>query len=389
MGILRNKEKYQEQLRCAQRPPNAMVKHWINWLEQKWVAPAYAGGVLMAVSICFFGAATNTMTGWLYVLSAIGIVLLLLAAILPIKSLQALSIEHLPLPPITQGEDLQIQLRLQNNGPHPQRLLQVIDRWPPAWGEVQPVAIEQVPAHGSQLVSITYTSAQRGLYQWQQVELRSGQPLGLFWCRRMRRAPGQVYVYPAALRLAHCPLLDHWQTAVGTKEASIQRAQLSTQGTTRSLRPYRSGDPLRLIHWRSSARFDQFQVRELEVAHQAATITMCLNAHSDWATADFEQAVIATCSLYFYARQRQLQVQLWTSTHGLLTSQLAILQALATIQVTPGNVTPPSGAVLWISNQVQPNLATGSRALLWTATPVTGIMIDPQQPLRPQLQKSI
>jgi uncharacterized protein (DUF58 family) len=368
-----------------------MVKHWTNWLEQKWVAPAYAGGVLLAVSICFFGAATNTMTGWLYVLSAVGMVLLLVAAVLPIKSLQALSIEHLPLPPITQGEDLHIQLRLHNHSPQTQRLLQVFDRLPPAWGDIKPVAIEQVPAHGSQLATITCTPNQRGLYRWEQVELRSGQPLGLFWCRRSRSAPGQVYVYPAALRLAHCPLLDHWrQLAATATAASVQQPQLSTQGTTRSLRPYRSGDPLRLIHWRSSARFDRFQVRELEVAHQDVTITICLNAHSNWAASDFEQAVIATCSLYFYARQRQLPIQLWTSSHGLLTSSLAVLQTLAEIQInTPTKMAPPQGAVLWISNQEPTNLAAGSLSLLWSTPPSRGIAIEPQQSLRSQLQKSV
>jgi uncharacterized protein (DUF58 family) len=374
-------------------PDNSVVNHWTNWLEQKWVAPAYAGWVLMVVSICFFGAATNTMTGWLYVLSAVGLVLLVLAAVLPIKSLQALSIEHLPIAPITQGEDLQIPIRLHNRSAQPQRLLQVFDRVP--WGDLQPIAIEQVPARGSHTATFTCAPLQRGLYQWDKLELRSGQPLGLFWCRRTRQSPAQVYVYPLHLRLAHCPLLDYWQqSAPASTETAQARAQLSTMGTTRSLRPYRTGDPLRLIHWRSSARYDRFQVRELEVAHQSQAITICLNASSDWSAVDFEQAVISTCSLYFYARQRQLDVQLWTSSHGLLTSQLAVLQALAEIQVAPEHVpspsvSPPNGSVLWISNQSPPNLAVGSRSLLWKATSAAGITVDPSQPLLLQLQKSI
>ncbi len=367
-----------------------MVNHWTNWLEQKWVAPAYAGWVLMAVSICFFGAATNTMTGWLYVLSAVGIVLLILAAVLPIKSLQALSIEHLPIAPITQGEDLQILVRLHNRSNQPQRLLQVFNHIPARLGDIKPLAIEQVPAQGSHTATFTCVPPQRGLYRWDKLELRSGQPLGLFWCRRMRQSPVQVAVYPAHLRLTHCPLLDHWQQQVSQRTATAtDRPQISTMGTTRSLRPYRTGDPLRLIHWRSSARYDRFQVRELEIAQQAHTITICLNADSDWAAADFEQAVIATCSLYYYARQRQLDVQVWTSHHGLMTSQLAVGQALAEIQVATALVTPPSGSLLWISNQGRANLAVGSRALLWTDSSLPGISIDASQPLRAQLQKSI
>jgi len=43
-----------------------------------------------------------------------------------------------------------------------------------------------------------------------------------------------------------------------------QRFQ-TTEGLTRSLRPYRLGDPTRLIHWRTSARYGELRVRELEV----------------------------------------------------------------------------------------------------------------------------
>jgi uncharacterized protein (DUF58 family) len=367
-----------------------VVNHWTNWLEQKWVAPAYAGWVLLAVSICFFGAATNTMTGWLYVLSAMGIVLLVLAAVLPIKSLQALLIEHLPIAPITQGEDLQISVRLHNRSYQPQRLLQVFDLTPPSWGKLPPLAIEQVPARGSHVATFTCPSPPRGLYNWDKLALRSGQPLGLFWCRRVRHSPAQVYVYPAHLLLTHCPLLDYWEQSLApSNAATISRPQLSMMGTTRSLRPYRTGDPLRLIHWRSSARYDRFQVRELEIANHSHTMTICLNASSDWPADDFEQAVIATCSLYHYARQRQLAVQLWTSSHGLLTSQLAVLQALAEIQVATASATPPSGSLLWISNQASAHLAAGSRSLLWTSFSGLGLAIDPSQPLLPQLQKSI
>jgi uncharacterized protein (DUF58 family) len=38
----------------------------------------------------------------------------------------------------------------------------------------------------------------------------------------------------------------------------------ATEGITRSLRPYRWGDPTRLIHWRTSARYGELRVRELE-----------------------------------------------------------------------------------------------------------------------------
>ncbi len=35
-----------------------------NWLERRWVAPAYAGGLLLGLALAFFGAAVNSMAGW-------------------------------------------------------------------------------------------------------------------------------------------------------------------------------------------------------------------------------------------------------------------------------------------------------------------------------------
>lgn len=366
-----------------------MVNRWTNWLEQKWVAPAYAGWVSIAISICFFGAATNTLTGWLYVLSAMGIVLAILAAILPMKSLQALSIEHLPIAPITHGEDLHIQLQLFNHSQQPQRLFQVIDHWPLPLGAVSPLAIEQVPAQGSYIATLTCTPNHRGVYRWDQLDLRSGQPVGLFWCRRSRRSPAQVYVYPRHLRLRHCPILDNWCQSVASSEVAVnRRPQPAVEGTTRSLRPYRTGDPLRLVHWRSSARFGQFQVRELEVVHHSQTITICLDASGNWAAADFEQAVVATCTLYHYARQRQLAVQIWTSHHGKIVGHQAVLQALAEINVMAGSVQIPTEPVVWIGNRTM-SLPLGSRYLLWGQSQSPGIQINPDRPLLGQLQQSI
>nr|MDJ0556239.1 DUF58 domain-containing protein [Microcoleaceae cyanobacterium MO_207.B10] len=58
-----------------------------NWLETHWVTPAYAGGLLGIFSIFFFGAATNTMAGWLYVISGMSFALLGMGAVLPRRSL--------------------------------------------------------------------------------------------------------------------------------------------------------------------------------------------------------------------------------------------------------------------------------------------------------------
>jgi uncharacterized protein (DUF58 family) len=369
---------------------------WTNTLEQRWIAPAYAGWVVMAISIGLFGAATNTMTGWLYVLSAIGLVLAMIAAVLPVKSLQALSVEHLPLAPVTVGDEISIQLRFHNKSLQNQTMFQVYDYLPEnlSLGVVAPLAIERVPAQGNYIANLRCMTNRRGLYHWDRVELRSGQPLGLFWCRRSRSAPAQIWVYPQHLRIARCPVVDNFASPNSIDPSdSQQRAQLSTYGTTRSLRPYRMGDPLRLIHWRSSARYGEFRVRELEAVHTAPVVTICLNAAAPWGELEFEQAVVTAASLYFYATAQQLTVNFWTSMHGSLKGQHPILQALAEIQIGATGAVLPTEPLLWLTTNSHglDSLPPDSRYVMWGAgnPKLSGLSIDAHAPLVSQLQKNL
>jgi uncharacterized protein (DUF58 family) len=371
-----------------------MVAQWTLLLERRWIAPAYAGWVVMTIAICFFGAATNTMTGWLYVLSAICLVLAAVAAILPARSLNALSVEHLPIAPITAGEDLKIVLRLHNRSTQPQILFQLYDLLPPELGPVAPIPIECVPAQGTHDTYVTCTPARRGLYSWDRIELRSGQPLGLFWCRRGHVSPARAWVYPQRLRLAHCPIMENLSNPRSIDlSLALRRPQLSTAGSTRSLRSYRNGDPLRLVHWRSSARYGELQVRELEDARKSTSVTIALDTTGDWTEVGFEQAVIAATSLYFYGVWQQLNVQFWSSSQGFVEGQEAILRALAEIKVGKERHELPNQPLLWLTaggSRIS-QLPLGSRYLSWGHgdPAVDGFSVDPLRPLAAQLQQPL
>ena len=107
----------------------------------------------------------------------------------------------------------------------------------------------------------------RGVYQWSRVALGSGAPIGLFWCQRYREAPTTAYVYPQVLKLSQSPLIDGIGSRDRTTDRQLanRRLESAQEGMTRSLRPYRYGDSFRMVHWRTSARQGEFQVRELEI----------------------------------------------------------------------------------------------------------------------------
>ena len=97
-----------------------------DWLETNWVTPAYAGGLLGIFSIFFFGAATNTMAGWLYVISGMSFALLGMGAVLPGRSLRQIKVCRYPVQPITVGDHLAIALTIENSTNEPLALLQVL-----------------------------------------------------------------------------------------------------------------------------------------------------------------------------------------------------------------------------------------------------------------------
>jgi uncharacterized protein (DUF58 family) len=295
------------------------------------------------------------MAGWLYVLSGVSLALLIIAAILPGRSLRHLTLNRSPIQPVSVGEELIITLTLHNPHRDPKTLIQVWDILPSTLGPPQSKAIEVILPRGDYQWRYLYPTQQRGIYHWQRLELRTGTPLGLFWCRRSRTAPAKAIVYPQVLQLLHCPLVDSVGDENSTQFPSNHHYQAATEGVTKTLRTYRFGDPTRLIHWRSSARFDQFMVRELERVTGGQAIVICLDSGFSWSEERFEAAVIAAASIYFYALRMGLQVTVWTASSGLVSGSQTVLETLAAVQsreTVPPEI-PPHDPQLWLTSDVQ------------------------------------
>ncbi len=372
-----------------------------DWLENRWVAPSYGGWLLAAIALALFGAATNTMAGWLYVMSGAIFALLLLGAILPIRAIEKLEIRRFAIEPVSAGDELSIELEIANPTSKPKNLLQIQDILPYVLAEPQQKAIEVIPPKSSDRWNYYCHTQKRGVYQWHEIKLRSGNPLGLFWCRRSRQVSAKAIVYPQILPLNRCPLVD----SIGQDDSIVlqsqQRYQTATQGLTRALRPYRSGDPMRLIHWRTSARLGEFKVRELEIITGGQEVIICLDTNSDWEEESFDRAVTAAASLYFYAYKSQLNVKLWTASTGLRSGKRIVLETLAAILPTEDNKTAelPNLPLIWLSQNSASlaSLPVGSRFVMFASGSVnvannqnlSGIVVNSQAPLQQELQKYI
>jgi uncharacterized protein (DUF58 family) len=340
-------------------------------IEYRMAAPSYSGALLLGMSLFFFIAATNSMAGWLYVMSGLILAMLGIAIFLVRQALRGIHLDRPLIEPVQAGDALRIRILLQNDSPQPKALLQVIDRLPPGLGSVRTEVLANLPARNPFEISYDLLANHRGVYRWQYVQVRTGAPLGLVWASRQYQSPIQAIVHPRVLPLSHCPLIDQLGQDPSLQLLSNRTAQAATAGQTRSLRPYRWGDSTRLIHWRTSARTGELRVRELETLTSGQAIVIALDSARSWNPADFEQAVTVAATLYFYALRQQLAVQIWTASTGLVKGDRPVLDSLAA--TNPNEMCQsenlPDLPIVWLTSGggVQ-NLPEGSRSLLWNAT---------------------
>ncbi len=190
------------------------------------------------------------------------------------------------------------------------------------------------------------------------------------------------------LPLQQCPLLTAAGPALRDREQSSVALD-ALQGYTRALRPYRRGDPMRLIHWRSSARFGELRTRELESVGSGTPYLIAIDHRPGWVAADFEAALVVASSLYAWGKRQGMELALWTRD-GLITGERQILSTLAEVQPTATQVDLPPTACLWLTCDPESS-GNGQVWLGWGEGRWQGLgrQINPEQDLAWQLQNLV
>jgi uncharacterized protein (DUF58 family) len=99
------------------------------------------------------------------------------------------------------------------------------------------------------------------------VTLASAFPFGFLRCER-ECEPGEVVVLPRP-GAADADGLRRWvlrQAGASGRARKVLRRVTTDQAEVRGVRPYRPGDPIRSIHWRTTARRGELMVREYDSA---------------------------------------------------------------------------------------------------------------------------
>lgn len=122
--------------------------------------------------------------------------------------------------------------------------------------------VTRVPPRGEALSSYGVILSQRGLYRFGPLQVSTRFPLGLVACSMVVPQFDELLVWPWLGRLD-----PGWLRLLGGGEAgSAERAPLQSfsEGDYYGLRPWRSGDSRRWIHWRTTARLQTPMVRQFE-----------------------------------------------------------------------------------------------------------------------------
>jgi len=172
------------------------------------------------------------------------------------------------------GDELEEELTLENRSAFPLLWAEFVDR-----SDIPGYTVASVRAADSRGSVTWHASAicsRRGVYTLGPWELLSGDPLGIFRVRKVYQQRKDILIYPPLAELPDLKL--PYSGAQGDERPLHQPIRADTVNAF-GARPYAPGDPLRHLHWRTTARKDDPFVKLFEP--EAAT--------SIWLVADCDR----------------------------------------------------------------------------------------------------
>lgn len=232
-------------------------------------APSALGGRLRFTSegLAWFAAAAVLGTlGWLKSLNLLLLLAYLMLALLVINGILArihcrrIRADRVPLSPVFAGDDARLALLVRNQGT---RIASITIR---AGGTQWNV--ERLAPNGALECVETVRFPKRGRIALAPVAIGSAFPFGFLRYERAEASNDSVVVLPAVGQ-ADAEGLRRWLLRMAGAEGrsrKVLRRVTNDLADVRGVRPYRPGDSIRAIHWRSSARRRELMVREYDAA---------------------------------------------------------------------------------------------------------------------------
>jgi uncharacterized protein (DUF58 family) len=177
----------------------------------------------------------------------------------------------------TVGDSLSITYTLRSSSRLPKPWLETHS--PSTLPVAVPGRVVSLRPHTSRTWAAKVPLTHRGQYRVDPMVVRTGDPFGLFESVASVGPGAAVLVYPQVQSL------PGWSLPAAAIEGASARAQHGQHLTplVTSVRPYTPGDAFNRIHWRSSARHQELQVKEFDIEPSADL----------WVFADLDRSVHA------------------------------------------------------------------------------------------------
>jgi uncharacterized protein (DUF58 family) len=205
---------------------------------------------------------------------------------------------------VTEGTSAYAVVAVTNTGRHTTLPLVVHEQAPKGGLDLRVPSL----APGSSVeVSSALNDLRRGVYLVGPSKIDRCDPLRLISVTQMRLDASTLHVHPRYCFL-DCAQIERSPSAEGVVLQNAPREGAEFH----SLRKYESGDDLRLVHWKASARAGTLMLRN-NVLPQESSLIVALDTSDVYAGDSFEEAVRVAASLCISARADEIPVSLRTT----------------------------------------------------------------------------
>lgn len=159
---------------------------------------------------------------------------------------------------LSVGKNNAIALQIKSG--QSQAIAQIRDTYPPEFIVDKDTLKVNLPAHSVSEETYSIHPDHRGDYSWGNLQVRQLGKLGLAWRDWQILATQQVRVYPDLIALKELAV----RLAIANTGAMRQARRMGNGTEFAELREYRTGEDIRLLDWKATARRDRPVVRVLE-----------------------------------------------------------------------------------------------------------------------------
>jgi uncharacterized protein (DUF58 family) len=250
--------------------------------------------LVLALSLSMILIGVNSQSGWLFWLAGLLLAALIVSWVISLLEVRKLTLVRRHRPEVGEEESLRVVLDVRNHGRFSRNLLEVIDEDPeggnqrkrprlktkrktlrealrdpsppekesPASGGRAAFLVTRIDAGGQVSLSYQRGGLRRGVYENWPGYFYSEGIIGLARHSSRMHPESRLMVLPRYAELGSFPLVDSFLHPQRTPQeySSKKGAGIDYYG----VREFRSGDSLRHVHWKTTARRGELVVREFE-----------------------------------------------------------------------------------------------------------------------------